>query len=141
MTVILLFFGLCFLGFGNCTESDIPLTDDTFIIVNTVVRDSNGSLVLFQEATKFTDVNYPLLDDFLDYESGYGYQTITLDGSQYQMIRRVQSFVYQYDDFRVGTALHSSIDGNPILVRFAHDGYFVYKGETLYLIWTFLRPL
>ena len=140
MAVVLLFLGLCFLGFGDCTEPAISLTDDTFIIVNTVVKDSNGSLILFQETTKFTDINYPLLDDFLDYESDYGYQTITLDGDQYQVIRRVQSFVYDHDSFRVGTSLNSSNDGS-ILVRFPHDGYFVYKGETLYLIWTFLRPL
>ena len=140
MIVVLLFFG-CFFGFGDCTESNhVALTDDVFITVSTVVRDSNGALVLFQEATKFTDVNYLLLDDFLDYESDYGYQTVTLDDKQYQVIRRVQSFVYEYDDFRVGTALHNSDDGS-ILVRFAHDGYFVYKGETLYLIWTFVRPL
>ena len=138
--IILLFLGLCFFGFGDCQES-IQLSDDIFIVVNTIVRDSNGGLIMAQEATKFTDINYPLLNDFLDYESDYGYQTVTLDGNQYQVIRRVQSFVYEYDDFRVGTALHSNTDGSPILVRFPHDGYFVYKGETLYLIWTFVRPL
>ncbi len=119
------------------------LGDDTFIFVQSTVRNSDGTLVAYLESSKFTDINKPALESFLDFEATRGTDPIiTIEGENYQVIRRVQSVSFNSDDLTASTILSDNIDGKPVvLARFAHDGYPVVSGDTLESMWTFVRPV
>jgi hypothetical protein len=140
----LIFFGLVFLLFplGN-SFGFIPTSEDIFVLVQTTVRNSDGTLVVYLESTKFTDLNLPALESFLDYEATRGNDPIVMiDGQQYQIIRRVQSQSFDSEELVASTILYDNADGKPvILARFAHDGYPAIKGDTMESIWTFVRPV
>jgi len=117
------------------------LGDDLFIFVQSTIRNSDGTLVAYLESTKFTDLNRLGLETFLDFEASRGGDLIiTLDGQNYQVIRRVQSQSFDSDGLVASTMLSDKIDGKPtVLARFAHDGYPVQSGDTLDSMWTFVR--
>jgi hypothetical protein len=111
--------------------------------VQTTVRNADGQLVVYLESTKFTDLNLTAVKSFLDFEASRGKDpVITIDGLQYQVIRRVQSHTFDSPDLVASTILSDNVDEKPVLLaRFAHDGYSVIPGDTLESIWTFIRPV
>ena len=113
------------------------------IFVQTTVRNSDGQLVAYLESSKFTDLNLKLLGPFLDFEASRGNDPIvTIDGEEYQVIRRVQSKTFTSEDLVASTILSDNVDGQLVmLARFAHDGYPVSFGDTLESMWTFVRPV
>ena len=119
------------------------LGDDIFILVQSIVRNSDGVLVAYLESTKFTNLNLSGLKSFLDIEVSRGIgPVITIDGQNFQVIRRVQSQSFDSERLVASTVLYDKIDDNPtILARFAHDGYYVESGDTLESMWTFIRPV
>jgi len=116
--------------------------DGLFIFVQTTVRNSDGQLVTYLESSKFTDINLELLGPFLDFEASRGNDPIvTINGEEYQVIRRVQSKTFPREDLVASTILSDMVDGQlKMLARFAHDGYLVSPGDTLESMWTFIRP-
>lgn len=119
------------------------LGDEVFIFVQSTVRNSDGVLVAYLESSKFTDLNKPALESFLDFEASRGNDPIiTIDGQNYQVIRRVQSHSFDSEGLVASTILSDNVDGkNTVLARFAHDGYPVISGDTLESMWTFVRPV
>ncbi len=119
------------------------LGDNVFIFVQSIVRNSDGVLVAYLESTKFTNLNLSGLKSFLDIEVSRGIgPVITIDGQNFQVIRRVQSQSFDSERLVASTVLYDKIDDNPtILARFAHDGYYVESGDTLESMWTFIRPV
>ena len=119
------------------------LGDDIFMFVQTTVRNSDGTIIVYLESTKFTNLNLPGLESFLDYETSRGNDpVITIDGEKYQIIRRVQSQSFDSERLVASTILSDNIDGKPILLaRFAHDGYLTISGDTMESMWTFVRPV
>jgi len=119
------------------------LGDNMFIFVQSIVRNSDGVLVAYLESTKFTNLNLSGLKSFLDIEVSRGIgPVITIDGQNFQVIRRVQSQSFDSERLVASTVLYDKIDDNPtILARFAHDGYYVESGDTLESMWTFIRPV
>ena len=119
------------------------LGDNMFIFVQSIVRNSDGVLVAYLESTKFTNLNLSGLKSFLDIEVSRGIgPVITIDGQNFQVIRRVQSQSFDSERLVASTVLYDKIDDNPtILARFAHDGYYVESGDTLDSMWTFIRPV
>ncbi len=117
------------------------LGDDVFIFVQSTIRNSDGVLVAYLESSKFTDLNLSVLESFLDFEASRGNDPIiTIDGQNYQVIRRVQSQSFDSEGLVASTILSDNVDGKPtVLVRFAHDGYPVVSGDTLESMWTFVR--
>ena len=61
----------------------------------------------------------------MDFEASRGNDPIvTVDGENYQVIRRVQSQSFNSEGLVASTILSDSVDGKlTILARFAHDGY------------------
>jgi len=116
--------------------------DDLFVFVQTTIRNSDDQLVTYLESSKFTDLNLKLLGPFLDFEASRGDDpTVTINGEEYQVIRRVQSKTFPRDDLVASTILSDVVDGKlTMLARFAHDGYPVSEGDTLESMWTFIRP-
>lgn len=119
------------------------LGDDVFIFVQNTVRNSDGTLIVYLESTKFTNLNLSALDSFLDFEVSRGNDPIvTINENKFQVIQRVQSHSFNSEELVASTNLFDNIDGNSLLlVRFAHDGYYAVSGDTLESIWTFVRPL
>jgi len=117
------------------------LGDDVFIFVQSTIRNSDGVLVAYLESSKFTDLNKPALESFLDFEASLGNDPIiAIDGQNYQVIRRVQSQSFDSEGLVASTILSDNVDGKPtVLARFAHDGYPVVSGDTLESMWTFVR--
>ena len=117
--------------------------DDVFIFVQSTLRDSEGTLVAYLESTKFTYIDYPALDVFLDFEASRGSDPVVeIDSQEYQVIRRVQAKNFESGGLVASTILSDRIDGKAIqLARFVHDGYPTAPGDTLESIWTFLRPV
>ena len=128
-------------SFGDRLQTE--LGDNVFIFVQSIVRNSDGVLVAYLESTKFTHLNLSGLKSFLDIEVSRGIgPVITIDGQNFQVIRRVQSQSFDSERLVASTVLYDKIDDNPtILARFAHDGYYVESGDTLESMWTFIRPV
>lgn len=127
-------------NYTSAYQTDIK--DGLFIFVQTTIRNSDGQLVAYLESSKFTDLNLEKLGPFLDFEATRGNDPIvTIDGEEYQVIRRVQSKTFTSDDLVASTILSDNKDGKlTMLARFAHDGYPVTNGDTLESMWTFIRP-
>lgn len=119
------------------------LGDDVFILVQSIIRNSDGSLIVYLESTKFSDLNMSALENFLDFETSRGNDpTITIDENDFQVIRRVQSQSFNSEGLVPSTVLLDNVDEKPlVLARFAHDGYTVVPGDTIESIWTFVRSV
>lgn len=119
------------------------LGDDVFILVQSTVRNSDGSLIVYLESTKFSDLNRSPLESFLDFETSRGNDPIiTIDETQFQVIRRVQSQSFNSEELVASTILFDNVDEKPlVLARFAHDGYSVVPGDTVESVWTFVRSV
>jgi len=136
-------FFLAIISLTNYTQAyKTEIGDDLFVFVQTTIRNSDGQLVTYLESTKFTNLNLELLGPFLDFEATRGDDPIvTINGEEYQVIRRVQSKTFPSEDLVASTILSEPIDGKlTMLARFAHDGYPVSEGDTLESMWTFIRP-
>jgi len=127
-------------NYSQAYQTDID--KGLFIFVQSTIRNSDGQLVTYLESSKFTDLNLELLGPFLDFESARANDPIvTINGEEYQIIRRVQSKTFPSEDLVASTILSDTIDGKlTMLARFAHDGYPVSEGDTLESMWTFIRP-
>jgi hypothetical protein len=137
-------FFLVIISLTNYTQAyQTNIGDGLFIFVQTNVRNSDGQLVTYLESSKFTDLNLELFGQFLDFEASRGNDPIvTINGEEYQVIRRVQSKTFPSEDLVASTILSDTIDGKyTMLARFAHDGYPVSQGDTLESMWTFIRPV
>ena len=141
--ILFLFVFLLFPMSNSFGAYQTNLGDDLFIFVQSTIRNSDGTLVAYLESSKFTDLNLSVLKSFLDFEASRGADpVITIDGQDYQVIRRVQSQSFSSDGLVASTILSDTIDGkNTVLARFAHDGYPVESGDTLESMWTFIRPV
>lgn len=142
----LILFGFAFLLVPSSSIFGVTQTnlgDDIFMFVQTTIRNSDGTIIVYLESTKFTNLNLPALESFLDYEASRGNDPIiTIDGEKYQVIRRVQSQSFDSVGLVGSTILSDNVDGKPvILARFAHDGYPTIPGDILESIWTFVRPV
>ncbi len=142
----LILFSFAFLLFPSsnfCSAYQTELGDNVFIFVQSTIRNSDGTLVVYLESSKFTDLNKPALNSFLDYEASRGKDPIiTIDRENFQVIRRVQSQLFDSEGLVASTILSDNVDEKNIaLARFAHDGYYTIHGDTLESIWTFVRPV
>lgn len=117
--------------------------DDMFVFVQSIVRNSDGVLLLYLESTKFTDLNLLALESFLDFEASSGNDPIIIiNETQFQVIQRIQTHTYTSEELVASTLLFDNVDGqSSLLARFAHDGYSVESGDVLESIWTFVRPV
>jgi len=142
--IILFSFVFLLFPIGNSFGAyQTELGDNIFVFVQSTVRNSDGTLVVYLESSKFTNLNGPALESFLDFEASRGNDPIiAIDGQNYQVIRRVQSQSFDSEGLVASTILSDNVDGKlTVLARFAHDGYPVISGDTLESMWTFIRPV
>jgi len=142
--LILLSFAFLLFPLGNVFgATQTNLGDDIFVFVQTSIRNSDGTLVVYLESSKFTNFNATALEFFLDYEATRGNNpVITIDEQKFQVIRRMQSQSFDSEGLVASTILSDNLDGKfTVLARFAHDGYTISPGDSLESIWTFVRPV
>ncbi len=120
------------------TEID---TNDITIFVQTVVRNSDSQLVTYLESTKMTYVDDSSLLLFLEFESIVGKSgKLTIDGHEFQVIRRMQQIDIDSDLLISNTKLIDPQNENKVILLFVHDGYPTTPGDTVQTFWTFLIP-
>lgn len=115
---------------------------DVYVHVQTILRDSDGRLIAYLESTKFTDLDFSLLDEFLDMEAERDPPEMAdIGGQLFEVIRRVQVVPIETYTVVASTNLTYDFGGQTsLLARFAHNGYPTVPGDTLESIWTFVRP-
>lgn len=126
-----------------CAAAPAWAQSDLYVHVQTILRDSDGRLIAYLESTKFTDLDFALLDTFLDLEAERDPpETAEIGGRFYEVIRRVQVVPIDMSTVVASTNLTFEFDGQTnLLARFAHNGYPTVPGDVLESIWTFVRPL
>ncbi len=124
-------------------QTELESNRDVYISVQTSVRNSDGNLVHYFENDKFTHKNFKELHEFLDFEASRGNDPIyDVNGKKFQLIQR--SKITQNDSHQLVSSTLLSDSEQPrvdILVRYAHDGYFLTPGDEIKQVWTFLRTI
>jgi len=128
---------------GVFAQTSLESNQDVYIFVQTFVRNSDGVLVHYFENDKFTDKNLAALDVFMDFEASRGNAPeYDLEGKKFQLIQR--SKVLEIDSFQLVASTKLEDTENPIsklLVRYAHDGFFLTPGDEVTQVWTFFREI
>jgi len=123
-------------------ESEFFSDLGTFIFVQTLLENSNGQIVTYLTSDKFTDIDKTALENLLQTEASENDPSITINGKEFQVIKRKLTITYDKENVIASTILASSNDGTLTTVaRFAHDGYPIVSGDKVHSIWTFLRPV
>lgn len=118
--------------------------ESDFIIKSQIIlRDSAGNLVAFLEVNKIAYVGAGIINTFLDGEYNPNSDPILTSGDKnYQLIRRAIDYHPQADELLTDLTLNMNLDGRQhTVVRPVHDGIPVKKGDTLTVIWTFIRAI
>ena len=142
--IILFSFIFLLIPIGNSFASLSEFGGEIFIFVQVTVRNSDGTLIAYLESTKFTHLNLPVLNSFLDFEAVRGNDpVIVIDGQNYEIIRRAtQPQLFDSEGSISNTTLSDIEDGkNTLLARFTHDGCPVESGDTSEAVWTFVRSV
>lgn len=122
-------------------EKTTPGTD-TFIFVQTFVRNSEGQLITYLGSNEFTHLDVNALDRLLDIEASENDRIFTFNGEKFQVIKRSMTIPYHKENAIASTILANDENGKTVIVaRFAHDGYLIVPGDVVTSIWTFIRPV
>jgi len=128
-------------------QSSVPsnqlLSDSkVFIIVQTIVENSDGDLVTYLTSDKFTNLNNERLNFLLEAEESENDPIVVIDGQKYQIFQRLLRVPSDKEGVVASTLLIHPQDGSLKTVAwFAHDGYPLLEGEVVTSGWTFVRPI
>lgn len=108
-----------------------------------ILRDASGGLVAFLEVNKIAYVGEGIIHQFLDGEFNPNSDPVfSSDGKNIQVIRRAIDYHPESDELLTDLTLNVNIDGKQhTIVRPVHDGIPVKSGDTLTVIWTFIRAI
>jgi len=110
------------------------------VLLQLQLRNSDGQLVAYVEATKILRINSDLLNEYLDTLPSK--KAITIDGKNYELFqfqRRTETFVKTHSmalfDLKV-----LPIDGTSrTALTMNHDAYQVEAGDKISVFWTVIR--
>jgi len=123
-------------------QTDLVYESDTFVFVQTLLENSNGQVVTYLTSDKFTDLDTDELEKLLDNEVSENDPIVTINGKEFQIIKRKLTITYDNENVIASTILASTNDGELTTVaRFAHDGYPIIPDDKVHSIWTFVKPL
>ncbi|CAE6486893.1 conserved exported hypothetical protein [Candidatus Nitrosotenuis uzonensis] len=134
---LLLIFSLIPMSLAFAQERQIAMSSQI------IVRDSDHRLVAYLEVNKIEYVSLGALHTFLDQEyNPRSDQTISVNGQNMQIIRRSIDYIADSDNVISDTTLNVNLGDRVItLVRPIHDGIPVRAGDTITVIWTFIRAV
>ena len=131
-------------SFAQSSSSNIFLSSQNKIIifVQTFLYNSEGKLVTYLTADKFTYLDLKALNNLLNFEESENDPIINVNGQKFQVIRRQVTIPYDKENVIASTIIAHSTNGTLNMVaRFAHDGYPILNGEKVTTVWTFVRPV
>ena len=116
---------------------------ESIILVQHILRDSEGNLITSFEATKIGYIQKTALTKFLDAESTQNDPVMMVGNQKIQVIERQGSLNFDSDTVVSDTTLNTPLESGQIitLIRLIHDGIPVTLGDELITIWTFIRPV
>ena len=133
---------LSFTAYGQLSSNEFSQEGDTFVFVQTTLRNSDGQLVTHLVSNEFTDLNRAALDSLLDEELSESDRILNINGKNFQLIQRQSTTIFDTENSIASTLLRHQVDGESVLVaRFAHDGYPTVPGDEIVSRWTFIRPV
>ena len=133
---------LSFTAHGQLSSNEFSQEGDTFVFVQTTLRNSDGQLVTHLVSNEFTDLSRAALDRLLDIEISESDPILNINGKNFQLIQRKSTIINDLENSIASTLLRHDVDGESVLVaRFAHDGYPTVPGDEIVSRWTFIRPV
>ena len=142
--LILIIFSLTNNSYGQSIEDETNFLSktETFIIVQTFVKNSDDQLVTYLNSDKFSNLYLRELDILLESEVSEKDPIVSIAGQKYQVIKRKQTISHDRENVIASTMLaHSQSGALKIVARFAHDGYSIIPGDKVESVWTFLKPI
>jgi len=140
--IILSFAGYSYGQSTSLSISNPSQESETFIFVQTFLRNSNGQLITYLGSDRFTDVDEVALEGLLTLEDTEKDPIITINGKKFKVIKRGLTIPQEKADVIASTILASVLGGETTFIaRFAHDGYPIIEGDKVTTIWTFIRPI
>lgn len=117
--------------------------DFPFAYTQSVVRNSAGDLIVYQENYSPIVSNQELFNDLLNQQVARGEaELILLDlgDRTLELIQFQTTEVFEYDQLRAWDELRGTFDDEVVrFVIFFHEGYPVSEGDVLTITWSFVR--
>ena len=145
---IVLFSLLCLFLIGMTSYSYAQNTPDDEntelpeVLLQIVLRDSNGSLVAYIETDQFISISPLELNRFLDNQTQTRKEFFIKDDKKYEShIWEVKNEKYNKQHTYAATNLLDTYQNEFVeLFRMRHDSFQVQPGDTAKLFWTVIRP-
>ena len=146
---IVLFSLLCLFLIGMTSYSYAQNTPDDEntelpeVLLQIVLRDSNGSLVAYIETEHFYSFNHLELNIFLDNQNQTRKEFFIKDDKKYES----QKWETKHDEFSVQRTFSSTIlkdvyqNEFVLVAQMLHDSYQTQPGDTARFFWTVVRPV
>jgi len=145
LLIILLFVAVFFatveLSYSQLVRIE-QIQDPPKILLQLILRNSDGQLVSYVEGTSITQINPNLLNEYLNSLSS---KTTIIDDKNYELFQWQKTrnetvsktFSFAMYDLKV-----LPIDGkHRIALRINHEAYQVEPGDTISVYWTIFRPV
>ena len=115
-----------------------------YAFVQIIHRDSDGNLLAYIESDDMQDIDKDSIIELINYESSQGNDPIyqvnanTIEVITRQQISQVETISLSTDSKLVSNFLDE--DGKEIItLRFTHDGYMAFPGDTVITYWNFVK--
>ena len=115
-----------------------------YAFVQIIHRDSDGNLLAYIESDDMQDIDKDSIIELINYESSQGNAPIyqvnanTIEVITRQQISQVETIFLSTDSKLVSNFLDK--DGKEIItLRFTHDGYMAFPGDTVITYWNFVK--
>jgi hypothetical protein len=124
-------------------HSALAQSQDLGISSQIILRDPSGGLVAFLEVSKINYIGKGIIHQFLDAEFNPNSDPVfSSNGKNIQVIRRAIDYTAESDELLTDLTLNANINGEQYtIVRPVHDGIPVKQGDTVTVIWTFVRAI
>lgn len=137
---------LLILAFGSVSvwaQSQEGVGPFVSAFTQSIVRDSEGILLVYQENFAVRIANHEIFNTFLDQQIDSGQVKLTLVdnfGQSLEMIEINTTQAFDTDELRAWDAIGGrSGDDNYRFATIYHEGYPVSDGDILTVTWTFIR--
>ena len=115
-----------------------------YAFVQIIHRDSDGNLLAYIESDDMQDIDKDSIIELINYDSSQGNDPIyqvnanTIEVITRQQISQVETIFLSTDSKLVSNFLDK--DGKEIItLRFTHDGYMAFPGDTVITYWNFVK--
>lgn len=114
-----------------------------YIFVQVIHKDSDGNLLAYLQSDRVTDANLDMINEMLEHESARGVDPIyQKDGNVFQVITRENTLHFDSPLMYASTSLNQDVDNEQVtILRLPHDGFRVLPGDSIKVIWIFVKSV